>query len=135
MIGNKVASIYDTYPAVCRRIFTEIAAPRPAVSRFVLFAAGFAILLAGYAPGADAALGNGQITYNDERITAATNAVLTYLEGSFGALVMVASGIGCIISAAFGQYRSAIGLMVVAIGSFILRSLVSTFFNDQDIQG
>ena len=46
---------------------------------------------------------------------------------------MVAAGLGTIISAAFGQYRAALALLVVAIGAFILRSLVTTFFNDRRI--
>lgn len=74
------------------------------------------------------------INYNDQRVIEAINAVLLYLEGSFGALVMVCSGVGAILSAAFGQYRASLGLLVVAIGSFILRSLMSTFFNDLGIQ-
>lgn len=65
----------------------------------------------------------------------ATCAVFRYLEGSFGALVMVASGIGAILSAAFGQYRAALGLMVVAIGSFIIRSLTATFFGTENANG
>lgn len=73
-------------------------------------------------------------TYNDARLSDAINVVLTYIEGSFGAMVMVAAGIGAILSSAFGQYRAALGLLVVAVGAFILRSLVGTFFNDINIQ-
>jgi hypothetical protein len=47
---------------------------------------------------------------------------------------MAASGVGAIMSAAFGQYKAALSLMVVAVGAFILRSLISTFFNDMGIQ-
>ena len=59
---------------------------------------------------------------------------MTYLEGSFGALVMAAAGIGAIMSAAFGQFKASLSLMVVAVGAFILRSLMGTFFNDIGIQ-
>ena len=52
-----------------------------------------------------------------------------YIEGSFGVLIMVVSGLGAIMSSAFGQYRAALGCLVVAVGSFILRSVASTFFN------
>ena len=76
----------------------------------------------------------GTTHYNDIRISQAANAVLTYLEGSFGALVMVAAGLGAIISSAFGQYRAALSLLVVSVGAFILRSLISTFFNDTNLQ-
>lgn len=50
------------------------------------------------------------------------------IEGSFGALIMVVAGIGAIIAAAFGAYRAAVGMLVVAVGAFILRALVSLFF-------
>jgi predicted dinucleotide-utilizing enzyme len=59
---------------------------------------------------------------------------MAYLEGSFGALVMAAAGIGAILSASFGQFKAALSLMVVAVGAFILRSLISTFFNDVGIR-
>ncbi len=124
--------IKETYLDVCHRIGAFKVAPSEAQAQAALFVFGVALLAAGFSSDALAA-GGGVITYNDERIANSTNAVLTYLEGSFGALVMVASGIGAILSAAFGQYRAALGLMVVAIGSFILRSLMSTFFNDTEI--
>jgi len=41
---------------------------------------------------------------------------------------MVVAGLGAIISAAMGAYRASVGMIVVAVGSFILRSLVSLFF-------
>ena len=69
--------------------------------------------------------------YNTKRLENAVNVLFTYIEGSFGALVMVCAGVGAILSSAFGQYRSALGLMVVALGSFTLRSFVATFFNDK----
>jgi predicted dinucleotide-utilizing enzyme len=76
----------------------------------------------------------GTTKYNDARVVNAVNAVLSYLEGTFGALIMAAAGIGAIISASFGGYKAAISLMVVAVGAFILRSLMSTFFNDSQVQ-
>lgn len=73
--------------------------------------------------------------YNDARVVNSVNAILTYLEGSFGALIMVVAGLGAIMSAAFGQYKAALGCLVVAVGAFILRSFLSTFFNDTAIRG
>ena len=70
--------------------------------------------------------------FNDDRINNAFDRVLTFLEGSFGALIMVAAGLGAILSSAFGQYRAALGCLVVAVGTFILRSFISTFFNTQN---
>ena len=97
----------------------------------MLFVVGVALLGAGLALSADAQL---TATYNDTRVSDSLNSILTYIEGTFGAMVMVAAGIGAILSSAFGQYRAALGLLVVAVGAFILRSLVSTFFNDTRIQ-
>jgi uncharacterized membrane protein len=97
--------------------------------QIILFAIGMLLLVHGVELDAHART----INFNDHGVKEATNAVLTYLEGSFGALVMVCAGVGAILSSAFGQYRAALGLMVVSIGAFILRSLMSTFFNDQGI--
>lgn len=72
---------------------------------------------------------NGSPIYiDDDRIVAVMQVILGYLEGSFGALVMVIGGIMAIVSAAFGQYKAALGLLIVACGCFILRSVVNTFF-------
>lgn len=73
-------------------------------------------------------------SFNDIRISQAVNALFTYLEGSFGILIMVCAGLFAIISAAIGQYRAAIGLLMVGVGAFILRSVVSTFFNDVNLR-
>ena len=93
--------------------------------RGILFLAGMALIYFGLIARASAQVG----VYNDVRIEDSVNLLLTYLEGSFGGLVMVCSGIGAILSAAFGQYRAALGCLVVAVGAFILRSFISTFFN------
>ncbi|MCO6429694.1 MAG: hypothetical protein J5J00_02455 [Deltaproteobacteria bacterium] len=126
-------SLKKKYLSCCQAIGAGMNAPKRTTVQLGLFALGFGLLVGGLMQESLAAAG-GRVTYNDQRIVESANAVLTYLEGSFGALVMVASGIGAILSAAFGQYRAALGLMVVAIGSFILRSLMSTFFNDTGIK-
>lgn len=66
--------------------------------------------------------------YNPELINCAVAQLFRLIEGSFGALIMVVSGLGAIMAAAFGAYRASLGMLVVAVGSFILRSLVSLFF-------
>jgi uncharacterized membrane protein len=105
------------------------------VFSFALFAVGTAIVVAGVVDDAMAQVSSGAaIQYNAERIDAAVNAIMTYLEGAFGALIMAAAGVGAIMSAAFGQYKASLSLLVVAVGSFILRSLIGTFFNDVGIQ-
>lgn len=106
-------------------------APNKAQGQVMLFLMGIGLLTAGLSQGADAQL---VTTYNDDRVANSVNAILTYIEGSFGALVMVSAGIGAILSSAFGQYRAALGLLVVAVGAFILRSILATFFNDQRLR-
>lgn len=96
------------------------------IQQSCLVMCGVALVCFGLVRDAEAQHG---IRYNSERIDQAVGAMFTYLEGSFGALVMVSSGVGAILSAAFGQYRASLGLMVVSIGAFILRSLTVTFFN------
>lgn len=83
---------------------------------------------------------DGRITYNDGKITNSVNAVLLYVEGSFGAIVMVVCGIGAIflfILACSTKSRSlrysSYLLVVIAVGAFALRSVMSTFFNDRGL--
>ena len=118
--------------ALAHKVAVAKIAPTEKQAQLGLFTLGITILALGLTCGADAQAGFTH--YNDMRVANAVNAILTYLEGSFGALVMAAAGIGAILSAAFGQYRAALSLMVVAVGAFILRSLMSTFFNDLGIQ-
>lgn len=133
MKTNFLSKLNGKTVSFAQKVSAMIVAPSQRQAQIALFVFGVAILSIGLAD-MSFARNSGTISYNDTRITQSVNAVLTYLEGSFGALVMVASGIGAILSAAFGQYRAALGLMVVAIGAFILRSLMSTFFNDAGIQ-
>ena len=81
------------------------------------------------------AAAGGAITYNDVRISDVVRVLFEYLEGTFGALIMVCAGIFTIIMASMGQYRAALALMVVGIGAFTLRSFMSTFFNDVNVNG
>ncbi len=66
--------------------------------------------------------------FQDDLIRNAVGNLFRLIEGAFGALIMVVSGLGAIVAAAMGAYRAAIGMLVVAVGAFILRSLVSLFF-------
>lgn len=129
---NIINSIKSGYLTVGQKIGAFKAAPSNTQSQIALFAFGVTVLAIGLANGAiaqDDTIEDNYTVYNDTQIAGALTAVLTYIEGSFGALVMVASGLGAILSSAFGQYRAALGCLVVAVGSFILRSIMSTFFN------
>jgi hypothetical protein len=66
--------------------------------------------------------------YDDSLPRFAAGNLLMFIEGSFGALVMIGAGLGAIIAGAFGAYKAAISLLFVAVGAFILRALVSLFF-------
>ena len=89
----------------------------------------FAVLIA-YPLEAFAQFGSGAQGDNAaaDRICMVIDIILSYIEGSFGALVMVIVGVLAIISAAFGQYKAAMSLLIVACGCFVLRSLVAVFF-------
>ena len=76
-------------------------------------------------------LSRSEANFDDGLIRGSVGNLFKLIEGAFGALVMVVSGLGAIIASAMGAYRAAVGLLVVAVGSFILRSLVSLFFGTE----
>ncbi len=53
--------------------------------------------------------------------------VLGLAEGAFGALVCAVAGVAAVVAAAMGGFKMAWTLIVVSVGSFILRSYVSIF--------
>ena len=135
-----VKIVSEKIKTACQYTAASFAAPSEAQVRTIIFLAGISMLAISLSLDATAqgtgggGGGNTYTKYNDAKVANAVNAIMTYLEGSFGALIMAASGIGAIMSAAFGQYKAALSLMVVAVGAFILRSIMSTFFNDTNIQ-
>lgn len=128
----KCEGLKKAYLHAGQRVGAMLVAPSARQMQGMLFGIGALLLVAGLIDGAVAY--DPRSSYNDDRVAEAADVVLVYLNGAFGALVMIACGIGAILSSAFGQYRAALGLMVVAVGSFILRSLVATWFNDQSLQ-
>jgi len=128
-----VKIVSEKIKTACQYTAASLVAPSEAQVRTIIFLAGISMLAISLSLDATAQ-GNTSTKYNDAKVANAVNAIMTYLEGSFGALIMAASGIGAIMSAAFGQYKAALSLMVVAVGAFILRSIMSTFFNDENIQ-
>ncbi len=140
---NTLKKISSTFVDFSRKGLAIISAPTPLQGQIALFTLGIVILSSGLTLGVEAQIAGGgrgdvgtpsQITYNDARLAEALGAIFRYIEGTFGAMVMVAAGIAAIFSAAFGQYKAALGLLVVAVGSFILRSLVDTFFDTAAVQ-
>lgn len=129
-LRSAMQSMKASYVSVAQKIGACVSAPSRSQGQAMLFALGVGLLFAGLTQESHALT----TTYNDTRVSDSVNMILTYMEGSFGALVMVGAGITAILSAAFGQYRAALGALVVAVGAFILRSFMSTFFNDTRIQ-
>lgn len=130
-----IKSFKNAYNQIGRSVHTFATSPSNAHIQLMLFVLGVSLLISGIVTGALADLSDSPegSEYNATRINEAVRRIFTYLEGSFGVLVMVAAGLGAILSSAFGQYRAALGCLVVAVGSFILRSVASTFFNASDI--
>ena len=90
-------------------------------SNLLLFSLGIVLL---YTAGADVAHA-GKGTYAQ-----ACNGILSLVEGTFGALVTAAAGIAAILAAAVGGFKMAWSLLVVAVGSFILRAFITLFNGD-----
>ena len=130
------SGIRKLYTEVGQRVGAFRLAPSKAQTQLMLFALGLVLIAGGTVHGANA---QGTVdlpdvgAFNDDRIAGALTRLLTFLEGSFGALVMVGAGIGAILSSAFGQYRAALGCLIVAVGAFILRSMMTTFFNTESL--
>ena len=89
----------------------------------LIFFATFAFFFTFFSPEAFA-----QDTFDASRVELATCKIVTFIQGSFGALIMVVAGIVTIISAAVGAYRIAISILIVGIASFILPALITLFF-------
>lgn len=98
----------------------------------MLLLAGVTLLFGGLLIAPDAITQDTQTysraNYEEALVSNAVGMLFRLIEGSFGALVMVVAGLGAIVAAAMGAYRLAISMLVVAVGAFILRALVSLFF-------
>jgi len=132
-IKGAVKNFRSSYSELCHKFGAFQIAPSRSQAQTGLFVLGVLLLTVGLIAHASADPSVAGAEFNDERIANSVNTLLAYLEGSFGALVMVASGIGAILSSAFGQYRAALGCLIVAVGAFILRSVLGTFFNTSSI--
>jgi hypothetical protein len=135
-ITSVVASARERALDISRKAALALTTPTEKQAQMILLAAGVIALGAGLSVDAIAqtggvggfpTAGNGEI--EDGRIANAVSTLFKYLEGSFGALIMAGAGIMAIASAAFGQYKAAMSCMIVAVGAFILRSFMNTFFN------
>jgi hypothetical protein len=66
--------------------------------------------------------------YDDSKFGLVCNTSMTYTEGGFGALLTAAAGIGSIVAAATGNFRTFWALLVVSAGSFIVRNYLELWF-------
>jgi hypothetical protein len=141
-MNTKIKSIFvkarETALDATRKIAVAKMAPTEKQAQAILFAAGIICLGIGLSDDVFAGGAGGwnsrQGDVEDSRIALAVSTLFKYLEGSFGALIMAAAGIGAILSAAVGQYKAALSCMVVSVGAFILRSFMTTFFNVESLQ-
>ncbi|MDD2942226.1 MAG: hypothetical protein PHC51_04585 [bacterium] len=131
-------NIKETYAIACRRAELAVAGFKSTLinlparhGNFLLFVLGVALLSAGMVDFSHAqATSFTEADYNDDLVRNAVGNLFGLIEGAFGALVMVVAGLGAIVAAAMGAYRLAVSLIVVAVGAFILRALVSLFFGE-----
>jgi hypothetical protein len=134
-ITSVVASARERALDISRKVALAVTSPTEKQAQMILLAAGVIALGAGLSVDAIAQVGGGGFPeasnggIEDARIANAVSTLFKYLEGSFGALIMAGAGIMAIASAAFGQYKAAMSCMIVAVGAFILRSFMNTFFN------
>lgn len=97
-------------------------------AKTLLFGASTALLIIGLEGGAIAQESYATPDFQPELIEGAVGNLFALIEGAFGALIMVVSGLAAIVAASMGAYRAAVSMLVVALGAFILRALVSLFF-------
>lgn len=119
---------YAKYSSICRKAHVAVTTGAAKNLTALMLVFGIGILAVGLSDLSVAQPGLG-VDDGDERIEIITTRMFKLIEGNAGSLIMVLAGLGAIISAAFGAYRAAVGLLVVAVGAFILRAMVDIFFN------
>ena len=138
-IASLINNVSEKSVDIARKTSLLLTSPTEKQAQTILFVAGVLLLAGSGVTEVFANVGGGIPSASsgdivDNRIANAVSTIFAFLEGSFGALIMAASGIGAIMSAAFGQYKAALSCIVVAVGAFILRNLMNTFFNTSTIE-
>ncbi len=119
-----------TSEEMCRIFFTGASFLQRRANHVLMFV-GAMLLVGGLIDFSSAAVVDyHQPSFNDTLIRNAVGQLLQLIEGAFGALIMVVAGLGAIVAASMGAYRLAVSMLVVAVGAFILRALVSLFFGE-----
>ena len=102
-------------------------------STLIIVATGVYLLANASAAYAD--LTSAYPTYDDREIREAVCTLMMFQTGAYGMLITTASGIGAILSAAFGAYRAFVSLLVTALSCFILPAMVSLWFGEISCEG
>ena len=68
----------------------------------------------------------------DDYVMAAIANVIGMIEGSFGALILVVAALVALVGVASGSWKGAMNVLIIALGAFILRSIIYLFFG-QDV--
>lgn len=124
---NNLQQLNQRYSNYCTMLFCHFKAARRHNKQLLVAALACTALL--ISPELAHALPNTEIDgFIECPIKNAVARLFMLIEGAFGALIMVVAGLGAIAAASMGAYRAAVGMLVVAVGAFILRSLVSLFF-------
>lgn len=102
--------------------------------RTVLFVTGVALIALGShgIAHADVEAGSavdGYITAFDE-LDCGVCAIFAFLEGAYGALLTTMAGISAIVAAGFSNFKMAYNMMIVSLGCFILRSMISLYYGN-----
>ncbi len=99
----------------------------------VLVGAGFLVVTSAYS---GQSFGNFPMMDAEASEQTLVQHVLTYLEGAFGALTMVTSGVGALFLGfvairrrSFKSLLLSLALFIIAVAFFIARSFVSTFYS------
>lgn len=128
-------TIKNAIKSAALEIGTFLKAPSAAQTQCLLYVFGVTFLVCGMTQLSFATPGGSfDFAYDDSAFAQIIGLLLAYIEGAFGALLMIVAGIGAIFAAALGSYKAALSLLIVAIGAFILRSLVVGFFGDSVVE-
>ena len=122
----KIKAVRSAYASLGGLCYVKVSSVFHANLNLIAIMGGILLLNAGLAEYSMA-----QADPNQQIIFGMCN-VFALTEGAFGALVMTVSGLIAVVSAAMGAYRAAMSLIIVALGTYLVRPVVILFFGDWD---
>jgi hypothetical protein len=87
------------------------------------------ILLSAQSAFADVTFPGGKVGPDVSAINEMSCWLLYFQEGTYGALLLVVSGVGALVSFALGGYRTALNCLIVAIASLMIRPVAELMFD------